>query len=316
MPAADPYQTLGVARDATPEQIRVAYRKLAKQLHPDLNPGDKSAEERFKAVSVANELLSDPEKRARFDRGEIDAAGQERPEQHFYRGHAEGGQGGKYRAGAGPGFTERTFSEEELGDLFSDLFAHSGEGARAGQREIRMRGADQRYLLEVGFLDAVLGATRRLSLPDGRTLDVRVPPGIEDGQTLRLRGQGGAGLGGGPPGDALIEIGIAPHPLFRREANDIHLDLPVSLREAVLGAKVPVPTPSGEVTLTVPAHSDTGTRLRLRGRGVAAHGKRAAGDLYVTLRVKLGPPDPALDAFLREHAAAAEDDPRAGMEAS
>ncbi len=318
MAAADPYQTLEVAPDATPEQIRAAYRKLAKQLHPDLNPGDKQAEERFKAVSAANELLSDPVKRARFDRGEIDAAGQERPEQHFYRGHAEGGQGAKYRAGAGggPGFTERAFSEEELGDLFADLFAHGGQAGRGGQREIRMRGADQRYLLEVGFLDAVRGATRRLSLPDGRTLDVRVPPGIEDGQTLRLRGQGGPGLGGGPAGDALIEIGIAPHPLFRREANDIHLDLPVSLREAVLGARVPVPTPSGTVTLTVPAHSDTGTRLRLRGRGVAAHGKRAAGDLYVTLRVKLGQPDPALDAFLREHAAPSGDDPRAGMEGS
>jgi DnaJ-class molecular chaperone len=302
-----------VARTATPEQIRVAYRKLAKRFHPDLNPGQKAAEDRFKAISAANELLSDPEKRARFDRGEIDAAGQERPEAHFYRGHAEGRQGGKYHAGGTGG---PAFSEAELGDLFADLFTQQQQQQAGGRAGIRMRGADQQYALEVAFLDAVQGATRRLTLPDGRTLDVRVPPGIEDGAVLRLRGQGGAGIGGGPAGDALIEISIAPHALFRREGNDIHLDLPVSLREAVLGAKVSVPTPSGSVTMSIPARSDTGTRLRLRGRGVAAHGKRAAGDLYVTLRVQLGRPDPALEAFLREHDGTAEGDPRAGMEAS
>jgi DnaJ-class molecular chaperone len=306
MAAQDPYDVLGVKREATPEQIRAAYRKLAKQNHPDLHPGDKQAEERFKTISAANELLSDPEKRARYDRGEIDASGQERPEQHFYRGHAEGRQGRKYRTQGGP-----EFSEEDLSHIFADLF-----GGAAGTRprpEVRMRGADEHYGLAVDFLDAVNGATKRLTLPDGRTLDVRVPPGIEEGQNLRLKGQGGEGFNGGPRGDALIEIHIEPHRFFRRDGNDIHLDLPVTLAEAVLGAKVSVPTPSGNVTMTVPKHSDTGTRLRLRGRGVAAHGSRAAGDLYVTLKVIVGKPDAALETFLREWAPAHAADPRAGM---
>lgn len=308
MAAEDPYQTLGVARDATEDQIRRAYRKLAKQHHPDLNPGNKEAEERFKAVSAANELLSDPEKRARFDRGEIDASGQERPERRYYRQHAETGAGGKYGP-AGEGF-----GEEEFGDIFADLFSGRGRaGGRAGGAGMRMRGADERYTLQVDFLDSVTGATRRLTLPDGRTLDVRIPPGIEDGQTLRLRGQGAGGWNGGPAGDALIEVRITPHPMFRREGNDIHLDLPVSLQEAVLGAKVPVPTPSGVVNLTVPKHSDAGTRLRLRGRGIAEHGNRPAGDLFVTLKVVIGQPDTALEDFLRTWKPQADFDPRKGM---
>ena len=303
--AEDPYKTLGVARDASAGDVRRAYRKLAKQHHPDLNPGNKEAEERFKAASAANEILGDPDKRARFDRGEIDASGQERPPQPppGWRSYAEAGPGARYSRGGGA-----PFDGEEMGE-FADLFGMfgargagmgGGTGPGAGRgADTRMRGRDQRYSLTVDFLDAVRGATRRLTLPDGRTLDVGVPPGTEGGQTLRLRGQGDAGWNGGPDGDALIRIEVAEHPFFRRDGRDIRLDLPVSLREAVLGAKVSVPTPGGTVTLSVPAGSDTGRQLRLRGRGVPARGGEEAGDLYATLRVVLGPPDPALQEFLR-----------------
>lgn len=315
--ADDPYTVLGVARDATEEQIRRAYRRLAKQYHPDLNPGDKAAEERFKAVSAANEILSDPERRGRYDRGEIDASGQERPPPGW-RGFAEGAEGARY-AHTGPASGAFT---EDLNDLFGQFFrdrgaAGGGFGGASGRGpEIRMRGQDELYGLEVAFLDAVRGATRRLTLPDGRTLDVRIPPGSEDGQTLRLRGQGGPGLNGGPAGDALIEIHVAPHPHIRRDGNDLRLDLPVTLKEAVLGAKVPLPTPGGAVSLTVPPGSDTGKQLRLRGRGVPAHAGEPAGDLYVTLRVHAGQPDPALEEFLRTWTPEHPTDPRRDLEGS
>ena len=301
--AEDPYSVLGVAKDATEDQIRAAYRTLAKKHHPDLNPGDKAAEERFKAVSAAHDLLSDPERRARYDRGEIDAAGQERPPPRYdrnYRDFAEGRQGSRYGA----------MDEDDLGDILSGVF-----GARRGAGgTIQMRGADRRYTLAVSFLDAARGSTQRLALPGGDTLDVRVPPGTETGQVLRLRGKGGPGRGGGPPGDALIEVSVEPHRSFRREGADIHLELPVTVAEAVLGAKVPVPTLSGPVTMTVPAGSDAGTRLRLRGRGIPAHGDRPAGDQHVTLRVVIGPTDDALRDFLRGWAPAQPFDPRRGME--
>lgn len=300
--ADDPYTVLGVARDADAKTIRTAYRKLAKQHHPDLNPGNKAAEERFKAISSAYDLLSDPEKRARFDRGEIDASGQERPEQHFYRQQAEGAQGAKYGGWTGGA------TEEELGDIFADLFRRSGQAGA----EMRLRGADRHYTLTVDFLDAVNGATKRLALPGGG-LDVQIPPGLADEQVLRLKGKGDPGLNGGPDGDALIVVTVAPHPFFRRDGNDIALDLPVTLAEAVLGARVNVPTPGGPVMMTIPKHSDSGTRLRLRGRGVPAHGRHGAGDLYVTLRVTIGTPDAALEDFLRDWAAQHPADPRASM---
>ena len=316
--AEDPYKTLGVAKGATPDQIQKAYRKLAKKHHPDLNPGNKPAEERFKAISAANELLSDPEKRARFDRGEIDASGQERPEQHFYRNYAEGQQGRRYgprNMGANMaanmgGMGGGGLGEDELGDIINEMF----RGNRRGGAGVRMGGHDMRYALGVDFLDAVNGVTRRLGLPDGKGLDVKVPPGIESGHTLRLKGQGAPGVNGGPAGDALIEIEVAPHPFFRREGNDIHVDLPVSLHEAVLGAKVEVPTPSGRVSMNIPRHSDSGRRLRLRGKGVAAHGGHPVGDLYVELRIAIGPPDAALEDFLRNWNPGQEFDPRKAME--
>lgn len=308
--AEDPYTTLGVARDATADDIRRAYRRLAKQHHPDLNPGNTVAEERFKAVSVANELLSDPEKRAKFDRGEIDASGQEMPPRQTYRSYADGAEGNRYSySGASPedwpGGTG-----PDVDDIFGDLF-----GARqAGGGTRPRRGRDDRYALTVGFLEAVNGAARRLTLPDGRTLDVKVPVGVEEGQTLRLRGQGSAGRNGAPAGDALIEVHVEDHPFFRRDGQHIRFDLPVTVPEAVLGGPAQVPTPGGRLKLTIPPHSDTGRELRLRGRGVPAHGGQAAGDLFVTLRVVIGRPDAALEEFLRgwqpEHPA----DPRRGME--
>jgi DnaJ-class molecular chaperone len=304
--AADPYQMLGVAKDASADDIRKAYRNLAKKHHPDLNPGNKAAEDKFKQISAANELLSDPEKRARYDRGEIDETGAEKAPPRSYRQYAEAEPGARYaysNAGADGGFGGETFE-----DLFSTIFS-----GRAGGGAGPARGGDARYALNAEFLDAVLGATRRLTLPDGQTLDVKIPPGTEDGQVLRLRGRGAAGRNGGPAGDALIEIHINPHPFYRREGQNIFLDLPVSLTEAVLGAKITAPTPAGAVALTIKPHSDTGTKLRLAGRGVPAHGTLPAGDLFVTLRVTLGTPDAALEAFLRGWKPENPTNPRAAM---
>lgn len=281
----DPYQVLGVARDASQAEIRAAYRKLAKRHHPDLNRGDKAAEAKFKAVSAANDLLSDPERRARFDRGEIDASGQEAPPQPPPRGHARG------------------WTEADLADLFGSMFT-DGPHPRARHAG---RGADERYVLAAPFLDAVNGAVRRLTLPDGRVLDVKIPVGTEDGQVLRLRGQAPGG------GDALIEIRVTPHRHFTRDGQDIRLDLPVRLAEAVLGGMIEIPTPGGPVRMRIPPHSDSGTELRLRGRGVPAHGRHAAGDLRARLVVRLGPGDPALDAFLRDWKPKHDPDPRAGL---
>jgi DnaJ-class molecular chaperone len=305
MASEDPYQILGVKPAASAEEIRRAYRKLAKQFHPDLNPGKKEAETRFKAINAAYDLLSDPEKRARYDRGEIDAEGAQRPEHGFYRRHAEGAQGGKYAGSEG-------FAAEDLGDIFADLFGGRDRERRgAGGAQFRMRGADRAYSLTVDFLDAARGAKTRLSLAPGKGLDVTIPPGLRDGQVLRLQGQGEPGFNGGPPGDALIEVHVAPHKLFRREGDDIRIELPVTLAEAALGAKIAVPTIGGPVQMTVPKHSDTGRVLRLRGRGIAVPG-RPAGDQYVTLKIVLGDTaaDPALEAFLKEWAPKHPYDPR------
>jgi DnaJ-class molecular chaperone len=300
--ADDPYKILGLARTATGDEIRSAYRKLAKKHHPDLNPGNKAAEEKFKEISTANELLSDPEKRARFDKGEIDASGAEKAPQRSYRQYAESGGGERYSGGGAGGFGGENFE-----DIFSTIFEARG-GGRAGPA----RGADARYVLEAEFLDAINGATRRLTLPDGQVLDVKIPPGTSAGDVLRLRGRGQPGRAGGPAGDALIEIQVGTHPFYRREGQDLFMDLPVSLNEAVLGGRIEVPTPGGEVAMKLKPHVDTGTELRLRSRGVPAHGKLAAGDLYVKLRVTIGPVDERLEAFLKDWHQ--EDyDPRATM---
>ncbi len=306
MAETDPYKILGVAKDVSEKDLRSAYRKLAKKFHPDLNPGDKAAEERFKGISVAYDLLSDAEKRTRFDRGEIDAAGQEKPDRQYWRQQAEAGQGARYRSGSNP------FAEEDFGDIFAE-FARGQQGGARGRPNQRRRGRDESYSLQVSFLDAVRGATNRLTLPDGRTLDVRIPTATTEGQVLRLKGQGGAGINGGDRGDALIEIHVQPHTHITRDGNDLSLDLPVTLSEAVLGGKVTVPTPGGPVAMNIPAGSDTGRRMRLRGKGVPAHGSQEAGDLYVTLKIVLGEIDDKLAEFLRANPPTTQVDPRAAL---
>ena len=305
MAARNPYKVLGVKKDASEDEIRSAYRKLAKRYHPDLNPGNKEAEARFKEISGANDILSDTDKRARFDRGEIDASGAERPEAAYsrYGGFAEGAPGEKYEYRSAEGM-----APEDL----DDLFAMFGRGARGGGT-IRLRGADQHFTLTVDFLTAVNGAKQRLNLAPDRSLDVTIPRGVRDGQILRLQGQGGPGINGGPDGDALIEIHVAPHAFFRREGDDIHLDLPVTLGEAVLGGKVTVPTPDGPVSMAVPANSNMGRMLRLKGKGVARpDGSR--GDEYVTLKVVLPEGgDNELTDFLKQWAPRHPYDPRRGM---
>jgi DnaJ-class molecular chaperone len=301
--AEDPYKTLGVARDASPDAIKAAYRKLARQHHPDLNPGKPEAEARFKAISAANDLLSDPEKRARFDRGEIDAEGQEQRPAGGYRQYAEQPTGEKYGA---------RYGQRPEAEVFEDLFADIFEQRRRAESGPR-RGADESYRLAVPFLHAVEGATETLTLPDGRSLSVKIPPGVETGQVLRLRGQGGPGRNGGPAGDALIELDVAEDKLFRREGLNLLLELPVTVKEAVLGGPVLVPTPGGPLRVTLPEGSDAGRQIRLRGKGIAAHGAREAGDLFLTLRVVIGPADEALRAFLRHWTPEHPQDPRAGM---
>lgn len=305
--AQDPYKVLGVPRDATPAAIKAAYRKLARKHHPDLNPGNAEAEEKFKAASAANDLLSDPERRARFDRGEIDAEGQERAPPGFgaggYRRQADEPFGARYGQAGGAGMDAGMFD-----DIFSDIF----EARRRADTAPR-KGADEAYRLNVAFLDTVRGATRQLTLPDGKALSVKIPPGVENGQTLRLRGQGAPGRNGGPAGDALIELVVAEHPFLKRDGNDLRMELPVTLKEAALGGPVLVPTPFGELRVNLPAGSDSGRTIRLRGKGVAEHGKRPAGDLFLTLRVTIGKPDAALEEFLRNWSPADPEDPRAGM---
>lgn len=298
----DPYESLGVARTASQDEIRKAYRRLAKKLHPDLNPGNKESEERFKEVSGAQDLLSDPDKRQRFDSGEIDASGAERPRQRFYKDFAA-------EAPAGHPYENRSgFADfADADDIFAELFRRQAEESR------RAPGADLRYRLSIEFLDAVNGATKRLTLPDGGTLDVTIPPGIEAGQTLRLRGKGAPSPGEGGPGDALVEITINPHRFFSRHGDDIHVELPITLTEAVLGARVRAPTPTGAVTLTVPKASNTGAVLRLKGKGVARAGGH--GDELVTLKVMLpSEPDPELEAFLASWKPKADYDPRRDMQ--
>lgn len=287
-----PYDVLGVPSTASQEEIRKAYRALAKKCHPDLHPGDKQAEDRFKEVTAAYDFLSDAEKRARFDRGEIDASGAERRERSFYRAYGDGSAGASYSP-----FGDEGASGFGAEDVFADIFGRFGGGG--GRTQFRMQGADVTYTLRCAFLDAVSGASKRITFPDGKALDVTIPKGTRDRQTLRLKGQGMAGIGGGPPGDAYIEVHVEPHAFFTRKDDNIHVEVPVTLAEAVLGARIRVPTVDGPVTLTVPPGSNSGSTLRLRGKGVPAAGG-GRGDQYVTLKVVLpDKPDDELREFLR-----------------
>jgi DnaJ-class molecular chaperone len=308
MATETPYEILGVKPTATADEIRKAYRKLAKQLHPDLNPGKPEAEARFKSVSTAYDLLSDAEKRARYDRGEIDETGAERP-RYSYRPHAEGAEGWRYQP-------QGEMDLNNLEDLFA-AFSSAGRGrqGRAGAgfgENLRARGPDRNFTMTVDFAEAAKGDKKRLSLGADEWLDVTIPPGIEDGQVLRLRGKGSAGFGGGETGDALIEVHVARHPLFKRDGDDIRVELPVSLAEAILGARITVPTVTGPVTMTIPKGSDTGAVLRLRGKGVQR--PTNPGDQYVTLKVVVGhPKDAELAEFIEKWASGHPSDPRREM---
>ena len=284
--AKNPYQVLGLQPSASDSDIRSAFRKLAKKYHPDRNPDDKAAEERFKEVSAAFDIIGDKDKRTKYDRGEIDEEGRERAANPFGGGFPGGGA---YGQGGGPGAGA---SFEDLGDIFSDLF-----GAR---RTSAMRGRDLRYRLDVDFLDAALGAKKRVTMPDGRNLDLSVPAGLEDGQTLRLRGQGEQGSGGAPAGDVYVEVRVKPHKVFERKGNDIHSEAAIGLKDAVLGGKITVQTIEGDVSVKAPKNASSGTVLRLKGRGVDGGKTGAKGDHYVKLKIVLPEgDDKELEEFVR-----------------
>lgn len=313
---ADPYDVLGLTRAATAAEIKKAYRKLARDSHPDLHLDDAEAEARFKAISAAHDLLKDPATRARFDAGAIDAAGTERPPRQYYRDFADAPDNPYQRAS---GFRSPFGGQGDPADIFAEILRRGGtrpgfSGPEFSDRDFTAKGQDLRYALEVPFLDATRGAEMRLTLGDSNDISVRIPPGAQDGQTLRLRGKGDTGHGGGPPGDALITLTVGLHPVFRREGDDILLILPITIDEAILGGKVTAPTITGPVTLTIPPGVSSGRIMRLRGRGVTRAGQETGGDQLTELKI-VSPPviDDALRDFIAEWRKAHAQDPRATL---
>ncbi len=268
--AGDPYSVLGVANAASDEEVRSAFRRLAKSCHPDLHPGDKAASDRFKSLSAAYDIVGDPERRRQFDAGLIDARGE--PVRQPYANPS-----GAYSGG--------TFS-----DVFNDFFSDSAwPGARSnganGRPGFHVRGQDVRYTLEVGFLEAIAGTKKRVTMPEGGVLDLTVPEGVADGQVLRLKGKGKPGFGGGDPGDALVEIHVKPHADYHRVGDDVHMTLPVSLDEAVLGGKIEVATPGGRLQLTLPKGTSSGRVFRLKGKGARSSSSGKHGALLITVHI-------------------------------
>lgn len=286
--AGDPYKELSVSRGASQDEIRRAFRKLAKDLHPDRNPGDAKAEDRFKRVSAAFDILGDEDKRKKFDRGEIDADGRE-----TFRSGFGGGGGGGF-GGGGPGGFGGRFENVDLDEIF-DMFGGGGRARSAPPP----RGFDVRAKLEIDLEDSIRGGTKRIAFSDGRTVEVAIPKGAYGGQVLRLKGQGAPGRSG-VNGDALIELVVRPHAIYRAVEGgaDLEMDLPVTVYDAVLGGKVEAPTPDGPVSLSVPAGSNTGAKMRLRGKGAIDPRTGARGDLVARLSVVLpDAPDPELQSI-------------------
>ncbi|WP_339680873.1 J domain-containing protein [uncultured Hyphomonas sp.] len=283
--ALDPYKVLGVDRSASEAEIKKAHRRKAKDLHPDQNPDDPKKLEAFKQVSQAWDILGDKEKRAKFDRGEIDGDGNPTG---FGAGGYPGGGGG-FPGGGGQRWESRGAGNPfggAQGDPFEDILSGMFGGGRS-RRSGPVKGRDVRYRVTIDFADAVTGARRRMTMADGTALDVNIPAGIESGQTLRLKSQGQASPNGGPPGDALLEVEVTASKVWERDGKDLRMTVPIDLKIAVLGGSVEVKTPSGPVTLKVPAGSNTGSQLRLRGKGVQTS---TPGNLYARLEIVLDDP--------------------------
>ncbi|MDB5640856.1 MAG: hypothetical protein JWN07_173 [Hyphomicrobiales bacterium] len=317
----DPYTVLGVAKTASADDVKKAFRKLAKKYHPDQNKGDPKTQEKFAEASSAYEILGDEKKRAQFDRGEIDAEGKPRGFEGFGAGGGPFRRGAGGAGGAGGGFEHFDFGGgagpfgaaggARGGFDPSDFFDLFGGGARNARNRQPARGQDVSESISVSLTDAVRGASVRVALPTGKTLEVAVPAGIEDGKQIRLKGQGQPGQGGAPAGDAIITIRIARHPFFRVDGRDVRLDLPVTLYEAVLGGKVEAPTLTGKVELSVAPGTNGGRTLRLRGKGLPGADGKPAGDLLVTLRVVLPETaSPELEELMRKWQADKPYDPR------
>lgn len=304
----DLYKVLGVSRDASQADIKRAYRKLAKKLHPDLSPGDATKEGEFQRVGAAYDILGDAEKRRRYDAGEIDASGHERPQRQFYREYADSEPSQRYHSSAG-------FEDfADVSDIFSNLFGRRGATGARHTGGYSAPGADVHYRLEVDFMDAAKGAKRTVPLPDGQTIELNIPAGVRDGQKLRLKGKGQSGIGGGTDGDAYVEVSVKPHNFFRRDGNDIEVEVPITVDEAVLGAKIEVPTISGPVSMSVPKRTSSGRRLRLKGKGIRQPGRRT-GDQNVRLMIVLPDKvDGEISELARKWREVSRHDPRKNME--
>lgn len=291
----NPYETLGIDKDASAADIKLAYRNLAKKHHPDLNPGNKNADEKFKELNAANDILSDPDKRAAFDRGEIDVSGQSQsqPQRPNYRDFADAPHNGRYNFNGG---------DFDLSDI-EDLFGHMGRRT-AGAGFTRPPAADAHYTLDIDFLEAARGAQKHITLPDGKTLDLAIPEGLEEGQQLRLKGQGLH-----PSGDAYVKVHIRPHPFFTRKSKDITIELPITLYECLLGSKIQVPTLKEPVEMAIPKGARSDLMLRLKGKGIKG------GDQYVKLKVVMPKEiDADLETFIRKWSETHAYHPRKDME--